>query len=930
MQTLVMNDPAMIAVPDDVLEAGIYAFLFTDIEGSTARWEASPADMRVALGRHDEMLRAQVAEAGGRIFKATGDGAFAVFASAGPALTAALRAQAAFAAADFRAVGGLKIRMAVHAGPASPRGDDFFGPALNRTARLLAAAHGGQILVSAAAASMAESLVEGGLPAGASLLDLGRYRLKDLGQAEAIFQLSGPGVAASFPPPIIADSYPHNLPRQATSFIGRDRDAAELAAMLAGNRLVTLVGPGGLGKTRLALRVGDEIIERFPDGEWLVELAPLTADTQVAEALASLLGLTLQGQNAADAVARYLKPKRLLIILDNCEHLVEGAASLAAALLKQAPDVVVLVTSREKLGVAGEQVFRMPALGFPEDGGKLTVDDAMAYTAVQLFVARAGLAVAGFALTAETAGPVAEICRRLDGMPLAIELAAARIRMLSPAALLGRLKDRFKLLTGGARTVERRQQTLRALIEWSFQLLSAAERILFRRLAVFGGSFTMERAALVAADGEIAAEDVFDLLAALLDKSMLIALAETGGETRYRLLESTRQYGLEALAAAGEAADVQRRMARTMLDFYAEGDARWAVTESAAWRDVYMPEVDNLRAALEWTLVERGDIGLGLDLVSRSYFLWSELALVMERHRWFDAAAALVGLETPADIEARIKICLAGWGYPQKPPRIAAGARALVLYRELGDEEGEARAAAMLANLHIDPEDMAAARRYRDVSAGILPRLAVSKTRAITLNHLAVIAAAEGDIALATNLTGEAYGIAKALGDQILLQNYGINLGEWLFLRGDYAGALARAEEVAESSRRNRDTLRRAYAVMNLIAYHLMLGNLEAARAAGREAIPLHIANADAYGIAVTAEDMALLAARAGNATAAARLAGFGDAYYRGHAMTRTGTELAVWEALTEALAVLGERDFLMAEGAAWSGRQAMEAALLV
>jgi predicted ATPase len=903
-----------------MVEGGIFVFLLTDIEGSTARWEAHPVAMRAALREHDGILRGAVAAAGGRVFKATGDGVFAGFGAVGQALAAADGAQAGLAAADFSAVEGLRVRMAVHVGPAEAREADFFGPALNRAARLLAAAHGGQVLVSAAAAAMAE---------GARLLDLGSYRLRDFARAETIFQLSG-AADERFPALLVPDSYPHNLPRQVTSFVGRDGDAVAVAGMLRAHRLVTLAGPGGMGKTRLALRIADEVRERFADGAWLVELAPLTAGTQVAEALASLLGLTLQGQNAAEAVARYLKPRKMLIILDNCEHLLDGAAALAAAVLHQAPDVVVLATSRERLGVAGEQIFRMPALEFPEDTASLTVAAAMDHAAVQLFVARAGLAVAGFALTAETAGPVAEICRRLDGMPLAIELAAARVRVLAPAALLARLKDRFKLLTGGARTAERRQQTLRALIDWSFTLLSEPERVLFRRLAAFGGSFTLELASQLVVGGPIDAADVFDLLAALLDKSMLTANLESGVHTRYRLLESTRQYGLAALADSGEAAAVQRRMAAAMADFYAAGDACWAVTESSAWRAVYVPDVDNLRAALEWALVDGGDPALGLELVSRSYFLWSELALVMERHRWFDTAAALTGPATPADVEARIKICLAGWGYPQKPPRIAAGERALALYRELGDEEGEARAAAMLANLHIDPEDMAAARRYRDVSAAIVPRLAVSKTRAITLNHLAVIAAAEGDIALATNLTGEAYGIAKALGDQILLQNYGINLGEWLFLRGDYAGALARAEEVAESSRRNRDTLRRAYAVMNLIAYNLMLGRLEAARAAGREAIPLHIANADDYGIAVTAEAMALLAARAGGLESATRLAGFGDAYYRGHAMTRTGTELAVWEALTEALAVLGERDVLMAEGAAWSGRQAMEAALLV
>jgi predicted ATPase/class 3 adenylate cyclase len=890
-----------------------FAFLLTDIEGSTGLWERRAAAMPAAIARHDAILQQAVSAAGGRVFKTTGDGMFAVFPAGETAITAAHAAQLALLAADFSAVGALKVRMAVHTGPASARDSDYFGPALNRAARLLAAAHGGQILISAAAALA-------GLPPGAVLVDLGSHRLKDLPQPESIYQLAAPGLPENFPPLASLDSHPHNLPVPATSFVGRDAETEAVIEALSRHRLVTLTGPGGAGKTRLALCVGERLLPRMPDGEWLVELAPLTADAQVPEALAALLGLSVQGANPALAIAQHLKPRRMLIILDNCEHLLPGAAALAEALVRTAPRLSILATSRERLGVTGEAVIPLASLAFPETGTRVTAETAAGYASIRLFTDRAALT--GFAASAADLPAIADICRRLDGLPLTIELAAARTRMLTPDEILLLLKDRFKLLTGGARTAHARQQTLKTLIDWSFDLLSGPEKTLFRRCAVFGGSFGLDLVTSITAGDGLRESEVFDLLASLVDKSMVGPLGGAGGKSRFRLLESMRAYGLWTLTQAGEAPATHRRLVAEIHARCAEAEPSWAITKSAVWRPRYAPDIDNLRAALEWCFSAQGEAALGLALVARSASLWPELALTMERHRWAVLAAENLNAGTPPEIEARIHLILAGWGLPDKAKRQQAAARALDLFEALGDQENTALAAAVLANQRLDPANPTNIRAIAARAAAIVPNLPPSKRKAAILNHLATIAAADHDIAQAMDLTAQAYAIAKSFEDANAIETTGINLAEWLFQTGDIAGAVEKAEEVAASCRQGRDTLRRAYALSNLLAYHLIADNLGPARAAGREALPLHLANEDNYGLAVTLESMALLAARTGNTVQAAQLAGFAETYHRTHNLTRTGTEAAIHAALTGAL---GESP---PHGPAWSNAEAVDAAL--
>ncbi len=494
------------------LPEGTATFLFTDIEGSTRLWERAPEAMREALARHDALLREAVEAHRGHVFKTIGDAFCAVFAAAPDALVAALAAQRELAGMVVRAASevsgtaaeemGLRVRMAVHAGTAQARDGDYFGPTLNRIARLLAVGHGGQVLLSQAACD----LLGDALPSQAGLRDLGSHRLKDLQQPEHIYQLLHPDLPADFPPLRSLSPETTNLPVQLTSFIGREKEMEEIKRLLSRTRLLTLTGSGGCGKTRLAAQVGADLLADFADGVWLVELAAIADPALVPQTVASTLGIREEpGQRLLETLQQHLKPKSLLLLLDNCEHLSAACAQLAETLLQACPNLRILASSREALGIAGELAYRVPSLSLPElprlPSAEAALVPALARCeATRLFVERAALSYPGFALTEQNAPAVAQVCVRLDGIPLAIELAAARIKVLSADQIAARLDDRFRLLTGGSRTALPRQQTLRALIDWSYDLLSEAERTLLRRLSVFVGGWTLEAAEAICAD----------------------------------------------------------------------------------------------------------------------------------------------------------------------------------------------------------------------------------------------------------------------------------------------------------------------------------------------------------------------------------------------------------------------------------------------
>ena len=507
-------------------------FLFTDVEGSTRLWEHDRESMRDALERHDRVLRAAITAHGGVVFATGGDGFAVAFARAADALAAAVAAQAELAAGDGAVP--IRVRMGVHTGEALEREGDYFGPAVNRAARLMAAAHGGQVLCSAISAGLAAE----SLPEGCALLDLGVHRLRDLSAPEHVHQLAVDGSREEFPAIRSLDAFPSNLPVLATGFVGRDHDLREVLKTLVEARVVTLTGVGGVGKTRLALQAAAEALPRFRDGAWLVDLGGVGSPDAVPGSVASALGVqAAPGTSVAASIESFVRSKQLLLLLDNCEHLLAPVAKLVEWIVQGAPDVRVLATSREGLGVMGEFLRAVPPLDVPAPGNP--VDMIASASSVRLFVERAQQASTTFEFGFDQAEPIAELCRRLDGIPLAIELAAARVPAMTPAEITAHLDRRFRLLTGGRRSAVSRHQTLRNTIDWSYQLLERDEQGVLDRLAVFAGSFDLAAAEAVAAEGVVDRLDVLDLLARLVAKSLLAA-EPRGITTRYRLLDRSR------------------------------------------------------------------------------------------------------------------------------------------------------------------------------------------------------------------------------------------------------------------------------------------------------------------------------------------------------------------------------------------------------
>jgi predicted ATPase/class 3 adenylate cyclase len=655
----------------------VLTFLFTDLVDSTRLWEVFPEAMQPALARHDALLRQVIAEHQGQLIKSTGDGCHAAFESAAQAVAAVLVAQQALWAEPWPALppGALRVRMALHTGDAEGRAGDYFGPAVNRAARLMAIAHGGQILLSAATAE----LVRDQLPLAAVLLDLGVHRLKDLARPEHVFQLAGPGLAGHFPPLRSLDVQPNNLPAPVTSFIGREAELAEVRRLLASARLLTLTGPGGTGKTRLALQAAAEGLDLFPHGVWLVELAPLADPGLLPQAVAASLELReLPGRALLEALQDYLRPKTALLLLDNCEHLIEASAGLAARLLPACPQLKLLATSREALGVPGETHYRVPSLSLAD-----STHDLASSEAVRLFVERAQAARPGFALTSQNQNFVAQICRRLDGIPLAIELAAARVKLLTPEQIAARLDDRFRLLTGGSRTALPRQQTLRALIDWSCELLTEAERAAWRQLSVFAGGWTVEAAEA------IIGPDALDRLALLVDKSIVAANPNPDtGETRYHLLETMRQYGRDRLLEAGEAEMARDRHLACYRRLAAEAEPRLTGPDLVAVLNQLDAELDNLRAALEWALAR--DPKAALDLATNLKYFWVRRGYHAEGRRWLAASLVAHESESPgvdSGLRARARQAegFVAFGQGQLPAARAALEAGVELARQAGD-----------------------------------------------------------------------------------------------------------------------------------------------------------------------------------------------------------------------------------------------------
>jgi predicted ATPase/class 3 adenylate cyclase len=609
------------------LPSGTVTFLFTDLERSTRLWEQHPEPMQEALARHDDVLRRAVEEHGGHVVKTTGDGLHAAFATAHDAVGAAVDAQRNLDGEAWPLPDPLRVRMGLHTGEAEIRDGDYYGTAVNRAARIAGVAHGGQILCSFAT----EELVHDHLPDGVTLKDLGEHALRDLARPEHLLQIGATGLSGEFPPLRSLDATPNNLPRQLASFVGREREFTRVTEALTTSPIVTLTGVGGVGKTRLAMQVAGEVMPHYPDGAWLVELAPLHDPDAIVAVVASELRLQLPpGVSPLDGLLDMLQRRRLLMVLDNCEHLISATAALGTAIAQRCDGVRILATSREALAVDGEVTVPIGGL-LGQDGSR---DDA----AIALFVDRARAVRPDFVLTDANRDAVTQISLRLDGVPLAIELAAARVKALTPAAIADRLDERFQLLAGGRRGAVERHQTLRAAIDWSYELLDDAERSTLDQLAVFAGSFDLDAVeAIVSLDGT---RTHLDLIETLTDKSLVVA-EEVGDTMRYRLLETIRQYALEQLDTTGGTRDVRDRHLEYCTVLVEDtSDAFFSAEESEAlaWLE---READNLRAAIMWA-VDTAQIDLGLRMLV-ALGLVGGIGRSNPLARWYDAVLELDG-----------------------------------------------------------------------------------------------------------------------------------------------------------------------------------------------------------------------------------------------------------------------------------------------
>lgn len=661
--------------------------LFTDIEGSTQLWDARAEAMRAAMERHNALLRTAITERGGQVFRVVGDGFCSAFPDAASAVEAAVAAQRTLTAERWNET-PIRVRMGLHSGAVEASEDDVYrGPSLARAARVTSAAHGGQILVSASTVA----LLGEQLPSGSSLRDLGDHTLRGFARLDRLYQLIVPGLESEFPPIRTREALRTNLQPALTSFIGREAELAAVREKVRHSRMVTLTGPGGTGKTRLALSAAGELVDAFPDGIWLIELAPLADPTLIAQTMATVLGARAEGNvNPLTIVQDALRDQQALLVIDNCEHVVDQAADIAQRLLQALPLLHLLTTSREALGAEGEIVHRVASLTTPAGELHSTVAVVAASEAGRLFVERARAVVPDFVLGEGNADAVAQICRRLDGIPLAIELAAARMKMLSAGELAGRLDDRFRLLTGGRRTALPRQRTLRALVDWSYELLSADERSVLMALSTFSGGFALRAAQAVCALGAHGEIDVLDAIERLADKSLVIADHDEGVETRCRLLETMRQYAAEKLAEGGRADAARRRHFEYFLGLAerAEPDLRGPV--ALEWLDRLETDHDNFRAALEWA--NDVDAAGCLRLAGALWRFWDTHGHFLEARHWLERALAAHAIPDRARLKALIGAGFFAYRFDDHPRCLQWLEEAIALARQFGDLRSEAEA----------------------------------------------------------------------------------------------------------------------------------------------------------------------------------------------------------------------------------------------
>ena len=825
------------------LPTGTVTFLFTDIEGSTRLAQELGDGWPPLLERHRHIARAGWAEQNGVEIGTEGDSFFVVFGSAPQAVASAVAVQRGLTAEAWPASAAIRVRMGLHSGEGLISGGSYVGLDVHRAARISSAGSGGQVLLSATT----HALVEGSLPPGVSLREMGEHRLKDLSRPERIWELAIDGLPSDFPPLHTLNAVPNNLPTQLTSFLGRQQEIAEASKLLLDGRLLTLTGPGGTGKTRLSLQIAADASDRFPDGIYFVPLGTISQSDLVLPTIAQALGLVDPGTHALDRLADHIGDKCILLVLDNFEQ-VNDAAPQIVELLVRARQISILVTSRSPLRVSGEREYPVPPLGVPDPTHLPDLDILSTYESVALFVERAMAVRPDFAVSSANAPAVAEICVRLDGLPLAIELAAARVRVLSPHAIMERLGDRLKLLSGGSRDLPERQQTLRGAIAWSHDLLDPADQRVFARFSIFAGGATLGAIEQVAFDpGEDS--DALDAVASLVDKSLVRQESELDGEPRFRMLGTIREFATEKLGERGEAEELASRHAAWVLALVEAWAASVFGPDQKAILDRYEREHDNIRAVLS-RAVASGQAVVAMQILAACWRFWQMRGYLAEAREQAERVLALPGTTDHPEARGAALEAAGGIAYWQGDILAARAwyAEALELARAAGDEAAIANAIYnMTFTFEMEHEDMVASRALAEEAVAIYRRL------------------------------GNESGIGRAL--------WGL-ANSYYFFR-DFAGGVAIAREALEIFRRTDDRFMIGWSLYILATYNMQLDRT-AVRGGLEEALPLFTEIEDKSSYALIFDAFAALDWAEGNVNRAVRLHGYASA-----TESVTGTGLA-------------------------------------
>lgn len=857
--------------PTPLSQSGIKTFMLTDLESSTWLWEAYPEEMGAALGRHDELIETAVNKNAGMVIKprGEGDGRFIVFDRATDALLAADDIQRAMAREKWRIPETIKVRIAIHTGEAGLRDGDYYGPTINRCARLRSISHGGQTLLT----QVTYDLARNSIPQEISFLDLGQHKLKDIRQAERIYQLNSPGLPDTFPSLRTPNQLLQNLPVTLTSFIGRNREVAEVKNLLATRRLITIIGSGGVGKTRLAVQAASNALEHFPDGGHFVDLTSITNSALVTQYVMSGLGIHEdECCNPVERLEYYFQDKKMLLILDNCEHVLPGVAQLAQVLLHATANTTMLATSREPLGVVGETIWYIKSLSTPRIAEEVSIETLMSYEAVALFVERAA-ATSEFVLNNENAQAVVQVCARLDGIPLALELAAARTKVLSAADLAKRLDDRFGLLVSNQQ-VPHRQKTLRNLIDWSYDLLPENEKILLRRLSIFAGGWTLQASEQICAGAGVDSSEILDLLIHLVDRSLVIAETVDGGK-RYRLLETIRQYGRERLEENQEVDQFACKHASYFTQL-AERSARelWGRQQSDCLKRLD-EEHDNLRAALEWLATIDNGAEMMLRLTGALWRFWRIRGHYQEGRMRLGYALSL-SPNGPRELRAEALrgvsiMALQQGDYEQATALIKDS---LALYEDLNDQRGIGRTLDVLGEINYYQGNYTQAITLHTDSLNLRTTIGDQEGLAISLRQLGMIARDLGDHQQAKQKLTQSLELCRKLADKILMARTLDNLGLVEHQLCNYERANQLFTEAVSIYQELNERMGISNTLQNLGNVAKDQGEFKQARAIYDECLELKQALGDKRGIAQALASLSEVAFYQGEYLRAAELAG--------------------------------------------------------